>query len=90
MKFCSLFLFYGLGVLSARAQYVNIPDNNFVTWLSTNGYAGCLSGNQLDTTCPGLLFTTELQITQLIYEINDLDGIQISTTSIHSSVSTSA
>lgn len=34
----------------AQAQFVTIPDPNFVTYLQTQ-FPSCMSGNQLDTTC---------------------------------------
>ena len=40
--------------LGAKAQWVSIPDSNFVNYLNTFGFAQCMNGNQLDTTCSGL------------------------------------
>jgi hypothetical protein len=37
--------------LSTKAQWVEIPDSNFVKSLSEHGLATCLNGNLLDTTC---------------------------------------
>src|SRR5580704_10770746 len=57
-----------------KAQYVTIPDTAFVSWLNNNGFAGCMSGNQLDTTCNAVLSDTMM----LCYDvpIQDLTGIQ--------------
>ncbi len=46
--------------ISANAQWVNLPDTNFGTWLSTTHFSGCVQGNnstgwQLDTTCPAVV-----------------------------------
>ena len=38
-----------------QAQYVAIPDTNFVAWLNANGYAGCMNGNLMDTTCAAVV-----------------------------------
>src|SRR5580704_12761125 len=45
-----------------KAQYVTIPDTAFVSWLQNNGFAGCMSGNQLDTTCNAVLNATGLYL----------------------------
>src|SRR5688572_28086208 len=58
----------------AQAQYVTIPDANFVIWLENHGYGDCLSGNQLDTTCPMVVTTTKINCG--LYWIGDLTGIQ--------------
>jgi hypothetical protein len=62
------------GISNLKAQYINIPDANFATWLMNNGYAGCMVGNTLDTTCPAVLNTTS--ITCSGENISDLTGIQ--------------
>ena len=38
-------------LFTARAQYVAIPDSNFVLWIRTTSDSQCLVGNQLDTIC---------------------------------------
>src|SRR5207237_10558117 len=45
---------------SADAQYVTIPDANFVSWLNTHGFASCMSGNQMDTTCAVVLHSQSI------------------------------
>src|SRR5579859_966250 len=57
-----------------RAQYVTIPDTAFVSWLQGNGYAGCMNGNQLDTTCGAVLGATSVVCSNL--PIRDLTGVQ--------------
>ncbi len=59
---------------AAKAQYVTIPDAGFVTWLQSH-YPGCMVGNQMDTTCAGLMTVTNLSI-QPSGTIHDLTGIQ--------------
>ena len=61
-------------VNNSHAQYVTLPDTNFVNWLDTSGYASCLNGNQLDTTCSAILTVGEIWPTRTA--IRDLTGIQ--------------
>jgi hypothetical protein len=72
----SLFAFFALIVISLhlQAQYVTIPDANFRSWLSTNGFSGCMNGNQLDTTCPAVVHATNINCYGS--QISDLTGIQ--------------
>lgn len=57
-----------------KAQsYVTIPDPNFVTFLQSN-YPGCMSGNQMDTTC--LTIINDLSVTVSGSSISNLNGIQ--------------
>lgn len=59
----------------ATAQYVNIPDNNFLTLLSDINAGACVNGlGQLDTTCPAILNDTFLNCSGL--QIQSLEGIQ--------------
>src|SRR5437870_2430627 len=58
----------------AKAQYVTIPDANFVAWLNANGYATCMVGNQMDTTCSVILSATTLDCTSS--SLSDITGIQ--------------
>ncbi len=57
-----------------KAQYVTIPDTNFVTWLNTNGFSSCMNGNKIDTTCGAVVNATILNCNS--YNISDLTGIQ--------------
>ncbi|MBK7147505.1 MAG: T9SS type A sorting domain-containing protein [Bacteroidetes bacterium] len=57
-----------------RAQFVQIPDSNFVKWLNNNGYGSCVSNNQLDTTCS--LLQTEDSVSCNMKQIGNLEGIQ--------------
>ncbi|HWB64490.1 MAG TPA: hypothetical protein VG603_13320, partial [Chitinophagales bacterium] len=57
-----------------RAQYVTIPDANFVSWLQSHGFSGCMSGNQLDTSCSTVLSTHGMYCYGV--PIRDLTGIQ--------------
>ena len=67
-------LLLGIGTFKTQAQYVTIPDPVFVTWLQNNGFATCMSGNQLDTTCPALANVLSLQCYGVA--IRDLTGAQ--------------
>ena len=73
MKKLILFLSLVTVIHSAKAQYVTIPDANFVTWLQSH-YPSCMSGNQMDITCPALLVDTTLNLTAV--NIANLDGVQ--------------
>jgi uncharacterized repeat protein (TIGR01451 family) len=56
-----------------KAQYVTIPDPNFVSWLQAN-VPSAMNGNQMDTTS---LAVTTRTIVDVYYKfISDLDGIQ--------------
>ncbi len=59
--------------MSANAQYVTIPDANFVSWLNNNGYASCMNGNQMDTTCNAVINATTVNCAS--NNISDLTGI---------------
>ena len=59
---------------SSKAQFVTLPDADFVTWLQGHGFAGCLSGNQMDTTCFAITSSTAVICTT--ESISDLTGIQ--------------
>ncbi|HWB62430.1 MAG TPA: hypothetical protein VG603_02885, partial [Chitinophagales bacterium] len=59
---------------TANAQYVTIPDATFVSWLQSHGYAGCMNGNQLDTTCSAVVNATTMNCYAV--PIRDLTGIQ--------------
>ena len=75
MKIRSLILLatFIVFISKARGQYVNIPDANFRTYLSTN-FPGCMSGNSLDTTCAAVVNATWLEMIGL--QISDIDGVQ--------------
>ena len=64
---------------TARAQYVAIPDTAFGSFLNTNGYSSCLTGNSisgwhLDTTCSLVLSDTALSPQNR--NIHNLTGVQ--------------
>src|SRR5438105_3790686 len=73
-KFIFLFILIVGIVKHADAQYVNIPDASFRTWLIGNGYAGCMSGSSLDTTCIEVTSATGVYCGNA--NISDLTGIQ--------------
>jgi uncharacterized repeat protein (TIGR01451 family) len=70
----SILLLVFMACSPCKAQYVTIPDPAFVTWLQNNGYASCMSGSQLDTTCNAVLTATVINCTSV--PIYNLSGIQ--------------
>jgi hypothetical protein len=72
-KLILLFLVLVLKFAPAKAQWVTIPDPNFVTYLQTN-YPSCMNGNQMDTTCAGIVNATSLDVS-LTFAISDLNGV---------------
>ena len=72
-KLTLLFLVIVLKFAPAKAQWVTIPDANFVSWL-TNNYPSCMAGNQMDTTCNEIVDEDFLVIWN--EGISDLSGIQ--------------
>jgi len=60
-------------IQTIKAQFVTIPDANFVTWLQTN-VPSAMNGNQLDTT--SLAVTTRANVTLFNLNISDLTGVQ--------------
>ena len=65
------FLLVITGIVS-KAQFVTIPDANFVTYLQTN-YPSCMVGNQMDTTCIGITSEDTLAVGNM--NISDLTGM---------------
>lgn len=59
--------------ISARAQYVTIPDSNFAVFIS-DVYGAISNFNQLDTTSASVVNATDLNCNS--FAIKDLDGIQ--------------
>ncbi|MCW3126099.1 MAG: hypothetical protein JWO03_1757 [Bacteroidetes bacterium] len=58
----------------SSAQFVTIPDSNFVSWLHNSSYASCMNGNQMDTTCTALVTDTFFDIH--FSWIHDITGVQ--------------
>ena len=79
-KLILLFLVLVLKFAPAKAQWVTIPDANFVTWLNTN-YPSCMNGNQMDTTCAGILNASYLGVQNSF--ISNLFGVQFFDNLIH-------
>jgi len=67
-----LIAFLGLSFNNTNAQYVTIPDANFVAWLNAN-YPNCMNGNLMDTTCNEIISETQLNISNL--GLSDITGI---------------
>ena len=62
-----------LCLTNIKAQFVTIPDANFVTWLQAN-VPSAMSGNQMDTTSLAVTTRTFVNIYNNI--IQNLDGLQ--------------
>lgn len=60
-------------LFTAKAQYVTIPDANFVTKL-TQLFPSCMNGNQMDTTCFMIVNATTVDVANS--GIYDLEGVQ--------------
>ena len=74
MKKLLLTLAIFLGFLApTQAQYVTIPDPNFVTKLQML-FPNCMNGNQMDTTCSGIVNATSLNVTY--GNISNLSGVE--------------
>ncbi len=66
-------LFFCCAFTTTRAQYVTVPDTNFVSWLQAE-YPNCMNGNQMDTTCADIVNDTSVQC--MLKNIHDLTGVQ--------------
>jgi len=70
-----ILLFFGVSK-NVEAQYVTIPNPNFVIFLQTN-YPTCMNGNQMDTTCIEIITEDTLIISYPTDPlISNLVGIQ--------------
>lgn len=69
----SIFVVFCLQFAPAKAQWVTIPDANFVAKL-TQLYPSCMNGNQMDTTCFEIINEDSISIASL--PISNMDGIQ--------------
>lgn len=77
MKLFFPFLFWFFTLIQfnrVQAQYVTIPDPNFLAWLQTHGYSSCLNGSQLDTTCSTVTGAQYVNCSNA--NISDLSGIK--------------
>jgi uncharacterized repeat protein (TIGR01451 family) len=72
-KLILLFLVLILKFAPAKAQWVTIPDSNFVTKLQQL-FPSCMNGNQMDTTCAGIVNATSLYVSG--NNISNLTGVQ--------------
>src|SRR5687768_16003435 len=71
---CScFFLLLHLSFLHGKAQWVNIPDSNFVSFLTLQ-YPLCMNGSMMDTTCNAVMNVTSLY--PYNRNISDLTGAQ--------------
>ncbi|MFN5793167.1 MAG: T9SS type A sorting domain-containing protein [Bacteroidota bacterium] len=72
-KLILIFLVLVLKFAPAKAQWVTIPDPNFVTKL-TQLFPSCMNGNQMDTTCYYIVNEDSLIIPSL--SLTDLTGLE--------------
>ncbi len=73
LKFALASLFLVCSVVS-KAQFVNIPDAGFVSFLQYT-YPTCMSGSMMDTTCADIVNETDLSIPSS-YNISNCFGVQ--------------
>ncbi len=74
MKKQLLTLLFFIGAwFCGSAQWVSIPDTNFVYFLQTN-FPNCMNGNLMDTTCYEVVNTTSMSCFNS--QLYDLTGIQ--------------
>ena len=73
-KYILLFFIFCIQLFPAKAQWVTIPDPNFATRLQQL-FPSCMNGNQMDTTCAGILNATSLDVS-LTFAISDINGVQ--------------
>ena len=73
-KLYFIFLFAFAVYNTGKAQYVTIPDAQFVNWLTYYGFGTCMTGNLLDTT--NSLVSSTLYMDCSDQGIANLDGIQ--------------
>ena len=69
----SFLLLFCMQFAPAKAQWVTIPDPNFVNRL-TQLYPSCMNGNQMDTTCTQILNASTLFVSSS--NINNLSGVK--------------
>jgi uncharacterized repeat protein (TIGR01451 family) len=68
-----LLIILSLKFASSKAQWVTIPDPNFVIWLQQN-YPSCMNGNQMNTNCAPIVNDTSVSI--WMTSISNLTGIE--------------
>ena len=62
---------------NAKAQWVNIPDSNFVNWLKNNGFNSAMNGSLMDTTNSLITTTRSLTIrTNVFPNKSNIKGVQ--------------
>ncbi len=79
-KLILLFLVLVFQLAPAKAQWVTIPDPNFVTKLQQL-FPSCMNGNQMDTTCAEIVNATYLGVQNSF--ISNLFGVQFFDNLIH-------
>jgi hypothetical protein len=73
MKNIFIVLLYITIFTNINAQWVTIPDSNFVIFLHQN-YPQCMSGNEMDTTCTAIILEDSLNCSSKF--IQDISGIE--------------
>jgi uncharacterized repeat protein (TIGR01451 family) len=71
--FLSTFIIFCLQLLPAKAQWVTIPDANFVNYLTQN-YPSCMNGNMMDVNCPQIVYASTLFVENS--NISSLAGLE--------------
>src|SRR4051812_27536604 len=66
-------IIFQLSITECKAQWVTIPDANFVAYL-TSHYPACMNGNQMDTTCSPIVRPSIISCE--FKNIANLDGVQ--------------
>jgi Leucine-rich repeat (LRR) protein len=72
-KVVFLILIVSIKISNTQAQWVTIPDPNFVTKLQQL-FPTCMNGNQMDTTCAGIVNATTLNVSY--QNISNLTGLE--------------
>jgi uncharacterized repeat protein (TIGR01451 family) len=72
-KYILLLFIFCLQLVPTKAQWVTIPDANFVSWLNQN-YPTCMNGNQMDISCSQIINEDTLIIVG--FGINDFTGLE--------------
>ncbi len=71
MRYLYTLIFLAFSITKSNAQWVTIPDTNFVSYL-TMRFPLCMNGNQMDTTCSDIMSETSISVSN----ISSLEGVQ--------------
>lgn len=73
-SFLAILLISCFQVKQSNAQLVEIPDAQFRAYLINAGFSGCMTGSQLNTSCPAINNANKLNLTG--YNVQDLTGLE--------------